>query len=119
MNKIFDGTVTNNLTNSPNTSVTVFRKKEDRWEKLLDPFYYDEEQKSPTTQNLPKIESWRETVTIRIAVNHPIDKKVCKVNKIENGTYNGPTKVDNFVWDVEVTATDRTITVEIEVSEGE
>jgi hypothetical protein len=119
MNKIFDGTVTNNLKNSPNTSVTVFKKKEERWEKLLDPFYFDEEKKEPTTQNLPKIESWRETVTIRIALNHPIDKKTCKVNKIENGTNDGPNKVDNFVWDVDVTAKDNKITVEIEVAEGE
>jgi hypothetical protein len=58
-----------------------------------------------------------------MTVNQPIGNKACKVTKIENGTVNGPTKVDNFRWDVEVTAEKEgganVTTVEIDVTEGE
>lgn len=98
MNHYFEGTVINNLKSSPETSLTVFKKKEDRWEKLLDPFYAEE------TKNIPRIESWQKIVTISFAINHPIGNKTCKVNKMENGTYKGPTQNGNFKWEVEITS---------------
>ena len=118
MNHIFEGSVKNNLEKSPETSLTVFRKKEDRWEKLLDPFY------CPDSNSFPRIESWKNVVTISLALNHPIGDKVCKVIKCENGTYNGPTKVGNFKWEVEITSNKESVSspnasIEIEVCEKE
>ncbi len=115
MNYIFDGSITCNFKDSPDTSVTVFRKKEDRWEKLIDPFY------APETKNLPKIEDWRNTTTISIALNHPIGDKTCTVKKIENGTNKGPDKVGNFKWEIEITSTKEKMsgpntTIEVEVA---
>ena len=99
MNLFFDGTITNNLKQNPDVSVTVFKKKDEGWEKLLDPFY------SPDSNSIPRIESWRKSVTISLALNQQIgDKKKCNVTKIENGTYNGPTQVGNFKWELEITS---------------
>ena len=118
MNYIFDGTVTNNLKKYEDISVTVFRKKEDHWEKLLDPFY------CPDTQNLPKVEHWRNNITISLALNQPIgDDKTCTVKKIENGTAGDPKQVGNFKWEIEMTSTKESpggpiTTIEIEVSDG-
>ena len=95
MNLYFDGKISNNLKES-NTSLTVFKKKEEGWEKLLDPYY------SPESKDIPKIEEWRKSITISLALNHQIDGKVCKVKKVENGTCNGPTKVGNFKWELEI-----------------
>ncbi len=96
MNLYFDGKITNNLKQSPEVSLTVFKKKEDGWEKLLDPFYF------PDSKNLPKIESWRKSVTISLALNEQIGDKICKVSEVENGTVNGPNKLGNFKWEVEI-----------------
>ena len=119
MNHFFDGSVTNNLKDE-NTSVTVFRKKEDQSERLLEPFYCTEEAKS-----IPRQESWQKSITITVAVNTPIsDKKTCKVTKMEGGTHNGPTKINNFKWEVEMVSSkesysDPNASIEIEVSEEE
>ena len=117
MNYNFDGSVKNNLEKSPDTSVTVFKKKDEGWEKLLDPFY------CPEQKSIQRINTWHQSITLRMTVNHPIGNKACKVTKIENGTVKGPTKADNFRWDVEVTAEkegyNNITTVEIEVTEGE
>jgi hypothetical protein len=119
MNHFFDGSVTNNLKDE-NTSVTVFRKKEDHSERLLEPFYCNEEAKK-----FPRQESWQKSITITVAVNTPIaDKKTCNITKMEAGTYNGPTKINNFKWEVEMISSkesysDPNATIEIEVSEKE
>jgi hypothetical protein len=118
MNHIFEGSVTNNLKDE-NTSVTVFRKKEDQGERLLEPFY------PSNTQQFPRQESWQKSITITVAVNKPIDdKKTCTVTKTEGGTCNGPTKIGNFKWEIEMISnkeshSDPNATVEIEVSEKE
>lgn len=97
MNYNFEGSVTCSLEKNPETSVTVFKKKEEIWEKLIDPFYNSEQ------KPIQRINTWHESITIRLVVNHPIsDDQTCKVTKIENGTTNGPTKVDNFRWDIEI-----------------
>lgn len=120
MNYIFDGTVQNNLNKYPDISVTVFKKKtaDEGWEKVLDPFY------CPDTQNLPKMETWRNTMTISLALNHPISEDItCSVKKIENGTHKGPDKVGNFKWEIEMTSTKESAggpntTIEIEIGDG-
>lgn len=117
MNYNFDGSVKNSLEKSLETSVTVFKKKDEGWEKLLDPFY------NPEQKPLQRINTWHQNISLRMTVNHPIGEKACKVTKIENGTVNGPTKVDNFRWDVEVTADKEgganVTTVEIEIADDE
>jgi hypothetical protein len=95
MNFYFDGNIENNLID-PDTSITVFKKKEEGWEKLLDPYY------SPESKDIPKIEEQRKSVTLCLALNKQIDGKICKVTNVENGTVNGPKKVGNFKWDIEV-----------------
>jgi len=118
MNHFFDGSVTNNLKDE-NTSVTVFKKKEDHSERLLEPFY------CPDTKSFPRQESWQKSITITVAVNTPIaDKKTCKVTKMEGGTHNGPTKINNFKWEVEMISSkesysDPNASIEIEVGESE
>lgn len=97
MNLYFDGKITNNL-KDPDTSVTVFRKKEEKWEKLLDPFYTSE------SKDIPKIEYWRKSITISMALNKPVNGKVCNVTNVENGSANGPTQVGNFKWELEITS---------------
>jgi len=120
MNRVFDGSVANKLGKYPETSVTVFKKKtaDEGWEKALDPFY------CPDTQNLPKMETWRENLTISLALNHPIsDDITCKVLKIENGSHKDPNKIGNFKWEIEMTSTKDSpggpiTSIEIEVSDG-
>ena len=118
MNHCFEGSVTNDLKDE-NTSITVFRKKGDQSDRLLDPFY------CPDTNSFPRQESWQKSIILTVAVNSPIDdKKTCKVTKMEGGTYNGPTKVGNFKWEVEMISSkesysDPNASIEIEVSEGE
>lgn len=97
MNLYFDGKITNNL-QEPDISLTVFRKQEEKWEKLLDPFY------SPEARDIPKIEYWRKSITVSIALNKPVDGKICKVENVENGTVKGPEKVGNFKWELEITS---------------
>lgn len=117
MNYIFEGSITNKLKN-PDTSVTVFRNKDEVTEKLLDPFY------TPDSQNLPRIESWKNNIKMTIAVNHPIgEEKQCKVTKVEQGSCSGPNKVGNFKWELEVTSTkesykDPNTAVEVEISDS-
>jgi len=117
MNYYFEGSVTNKLKN-PDTSVTVFKKKEEGAERLLEPFYTGE------TQTFPRIESWKNTVTITVAVNHPIgDEKQCKLTKTENGTCEGAKKINNFKWELELTSTKESMAdpnntaIEVEISD--
>ena len=102
MNLYFDGTITNKLEQNPDVSVTVFKKKEEGWEKMLDPFC------APDSNDIPKIEEWRKSITLSLALNYPIGDKTCKVTKIENGTCSGPTKVGNFKWELEITSNHET-----------
>ncbi len=119
MNLYFEGSIANNLKNNPDVSLTVFKKKDEGWEKLLDPFY------SPDSKNLPRIESWRKAVTISLALNKQIAKKVCKVKKIENGTVKGPNQVGNFKWELEITSSKETYSdpnntsIELEITDSE
>jgi hypothetical protein len=101
MNLYFDGKITNNLKDA-DTSITVFRKKEEKWEKLLDPFY------APESKSIPKIEYWRKSITISLALNKPTAGKICKVASVENGAVNGPTAVGNFKWELEITSNHET-----------
>lgn len=116
MKYFFDGTVTNKLEKHPDISVTVFNKKEDRWEKLLDPLWVSDSGK------IPQVETWKNAVSISVCLNEPIgDDKVCTVAKIENGKSDGPKQVGNFKWELEITSTkDETseprTTIEIEVT---
>jgi len=114
MNYNYDGSVKNSLEKYPDTSLTVFKKKEEGWEKMIDPFY------NPEQKSIPRVNTYHKSVTFSLALNHPIgDDKTCKVTKIENGTVNGPNKVGNFKWEVEVTAEEggsAVTTVEIEVA---
>ncbi|MCP5047225.1 MAG: hypothetical protein GY940_08640 [bacterium] len=118
MNYIFDGTVANNLKDE-NTTVTVFKKVEESWEKLLDPFY------TGNSMTFPKIDTWRKEVTISIALNQPIEGKSCKITKTENGTTKGPTKVGDYKWEIEIISGRENhgdpvgTSVEIDVSDGE
>jgi len=118
MNHFYEISVTNNLQDE-NTSVTVFRKKEEKWERLLEPFY------KPEKKSFPRQESWRNTITISMAVNKPIgDTKICKVTKMEGGKNNGPTKINNFKWEIEITSSkesynDPNASIEIEIGEKE
>ena len=117
MNYIFEGNVTNKLKNK-DTSVTVFRKKEEGADRLAEPFY------SPDSASLPRMESWRNNVTVIVAVNHPIgDEKKCSITKIENGTCDSANKVNNFKWELEITSTkeknsDPNTSIEVEVSDS-
>ncbi len=119
MNHFFEGSVTNNLKDE-NTNVTVFRKKEDHGERLIEPFYPPN-----NTQHFPRQESWQKSIILTVAVNKPIDdKKTCTVKKIEGGTCSGPTKIGNFKWEIEMISnkesySDPNATIEIEVSEKE
>jgi len=116
MNHLFEGSVTNNLKDE-NTSVTVFRKKEDHGERLVEPFF------SSNTQHFPRQESWEKSITLTVAVNRPIDdKKTCTIKKVEGGTTNGPTKIGNFKWEIELISkkesySDPAVSVEIEVAD--
>jgi thiamine pyrophosphokinase len=117
MNYLFEGSVSNNLKN-PDTSVTVFKKKEEGADRLIEPFY------TTNTQSFPRIESWKNTVTITVAVNHPIgDEKQCKITKIENGTCSGAKKINNFKWELEITSTKESMSdpnntaIEVEISD--
>jgi hypothetical protein len=118
MEYVFEGTVTNNLKDNPNISVTVFKKKEGGWDKLLDPFWITE------SKHFSRITSHQKVVTISLALNQPIGDKVCKVTKMENGSYKGPNKVGNFKWEIELTSNkekyaDPMANIEIEVAEKE
>ncbi len=98
MEYVFDGSISNNLKNNA-ISVTVFKKKEGGWDKVLDPFW------SPDMKNFSRITSHNKMITLSIAINHPIgDNKECKVTKMENGAYKGPNQVGNFKWEIEVTS---------------
>jgi hypothetical protein len=117
MNYIFEGSVTNKLKNTE-TSVTAFRKKDEGGERLAEPFY------SPDSAQLPRMESWKNTITIIVAVNHPIDdEKKCNITKIENGTCSGANKVNNFKWELEIISSkeknsDPNTAIEVEVSDS-
>ena len=119
MNLYFDANINNNLEKEPETSITVFQKKEDKWEKLLDPFY------APEEKTITKLEEWRKTITLSICSNHPIDNKVCKVTDLENGTLEGPTQVGYFKWEIQVITKYETwqdsnnTTFNVEITEGE
>jgi len=117
MEHVFDGNVSNKLTQNPNISVTVFKKKEGGWDKVLDPLFISE------SKHFSRLTSHQKTITLSVALNLPIgDNKECKVTKIENGTYKGPNKVGNFKWEIEFTsgkerAADPAASIEIEVCE--
>ncbi len=118
MNYFFEGSVSNNLKKNPETSVTVFKKKEEGAERLMEPFY------AADTQKIPRIESWKNNVTITVAVNHPIgDEKQCKIAKIENGTCSDAKKINNFKWELEITSSKESMSdpnntvIEVEVSD--
>jgi len=117
MNYFFEGSVSNKLKN-PDTSVTVFKKKEEGAERLAEPFYTGD------TQTFPRIESWKNTVTITVAVNHPIgDEKQCKITKIENGTCDAAKKINNFKWELELVSSKESMSdtnntvIEVEVND--
>lgn len=118
MNHLFEGSVTNSLKDE-NTSVTVFRKQENQGDRLVEPFY------SSNTEHFPRQESWEKSITLTVAVNTPIgDTKTCTVKKIEGGTCNGPTKIGNFKWEIELVSnkespSDPAVTVELEVGDKE
>jgi len=117
MNYNFDCIVKNSLEKHPETSLTVFKKKEEGWEKMIDPFY------CPEQKSIPRINTYDKSVTFSLTLNHPIgEDKNCKVTKIENGSVNGPNKVSNFKWEVEVIAEEggtASTAVEIEVTGSE
>jgi hypothetical protein len=116
MEYVFDGTITNNLKENPNISVTVFKKKEGGWDKLVDPFW------NPDSKNFSRVTSHQKSITISLALNQPIGDKVCKVTKMENGTNKPPVQVGSFKWEIEITSnkekgSDPMATIEIEVAE--
>jgi len=119
MEYVFDGSITNSLKQNPNISVTVFKKKEEGWEKLIDPFW------CPDTKNYSRITSHKPTITISLALNQPIGtNKECKVTKMENGTHKGPKQIGNFKWEIEITskkekAADPSASITVEVCEKE
>jgi len=115
MEYVFDGSIANNLKDNPNISVTVFKKKEEGWDKVLDPFY------SPETKGIPRLTSHNKTITLSIALNEMTgENKICKIAKMENGTAKGPNKVSNYKWEVEITSNkekvaDPSATINLEV----
>ncbi len=115
MNYNYDGSVKNNLEKHQETSVTVFKKKEEGWDRLLEPLWFSEQ------KSFQRINTYHKSITISIALNHPIgDDKFCKIVKIEKGTVNGPTQVGKFKWEIEIVAQESgasCATVEVEVTD--
>ncbi|MGE5344248.1 MAG: hypothetical protein ACM3SY_22505 [Candidatus Omnitrophota bacterium] len=116
MEYVFEGTVLNELKDNQNLSVTVFKKKEGGWDKLLDPIFGSEK------KNFSRVTSHYKNITLSIALNQPVgSNKECKVTKMENGSYKGPNPVGNFKWEIEITsgkekAADPAANIEIEIA---